>query len=94
MAHELLTGIWSGKLPYRTMILGTPERTPFDVILWSRLPSMIEHAPAWSLLISNERSPVITLPQVQLLSTTVLISVIAVLLGASSGLMIGWRRRE
>ncbi len=93
-AHELVTGIWTGQLPQRAIIFGTSERTPFDVILWSRLPSMIEHAPAWSLLISNERSPVITLPQVQLLSTTVLISLIAILLGASSGLMIGWRRRE
>ena len=92
--HELVTGVWSGKLPQQNVVLGTPARTPFDVILWSRQPTMIEHAPAWSLLICNERSPLITLPPTQITSMTMLMSVLAVLFGASGGLIIGWWRRE
>jgi hypothetical protein len=92
--HELVTGVWSGKLPQQHVVLGTPARTPFDVILWSRQPTMIEHAPAWSLLICNERSPLITLSPIQITSMTMLMSVLAVLFGASGGLIIGWLRRE
>ncbi len=92
--HELVTGIWTGILPKREVIFHTPRRTPFDVILWSRQPTLIAGSPPWTLLINSERSPMITIPQPESVSFGTIVAVCSTIFGAGIGIIIGWLRQR
>jgi hypothetical protein len=83
--HVLLTAIWSGHLGGEGFHFRTPEKTPYDVILWSSDATLLAKP---VLLIMNEISPRLVLPQ----KTPFPWAIIAALLGAAVGTALGWRR--
>ena len=83
--HPLLTGIWQGHFANKPFILHTAEQTPFDIILWTRDPTIIAGGKKSLMLIVGDVSPLITYPPPAPFPWAIVLMVVGAVIGVVLG---------